>query len=590
MNTSKPRLVLLLLAASLLLTGCLSPQTPGEKCTVLFEENKDLYISLRSCTIDRFDEISVTVGVPKGQRISSVNYPRYSVSARTGSSPNFDYYTVTLYQLRYSTVIRFTTAEAYTTAYHPGDGTGQTITVQEESPHLYFNTLPYRQQFSREGYLPIGWNTAPDGTGTPVGFGSRIDHTNVSHLDLYMQWLPCTPAEAFSYRIDNGQVTIIAYHGSGDVIIPEQLGGMPVTGIARGAFGDLNVGTLALPATLTTVEAGAFGYVTADKLYLFDNLDTLSEYCFAGYSIRSVHIQAIRDPVYSGSYFDTFADKMDYLDSLKDFQKMVLLNGSAARFGYDSTKLEQAFPDYRVVNMGVYAYANMLPQTELVLGAMQAGDILLSAPELDAIPQQFCGSNALDRETFCMMESNYDLFSRLDCRNYTGLFESFHVYNQERQDMPARSYLESPSDYDEDGNRQLTPTYNRQGDYILYRPGNPKGKVFGVKRAYFDPQYITDHDIAGLNRVYDAFAAKGVRVFFTYSPRSRISISDSSTPEAIRSLDTLLRSRLHATVISAPEDALMDPLYFYGTDNHLSTAGVAIYTRQVIQFLQTVLE
>ena len=34
----------------------------------------------------------------------------------------------------------------------------------------------------------------------------------------------------------------------------------------------------------------------------------------------------------------------------------------------------------------------------------------------------------------------------------------------------------------------------------------------------------------------------------------------------------------------------MDPCYFYATDNHLSTEGVAIRTRQVIEDLRTALK
>lgn len=590
MRAQKRLLPLLILAVILLLSGCISPRTPAEKCTVLFEDHEGLYFSKQVCTVERFGQVSISVGVPKGQRIASVTYENYAVSAKVEHSENFDYYTLTLYQIRYSTLIRLTTAAAYTTTYHPGQGVGDAITVLEESPHLYFNTLPYRQQFTREGYVPIGWNTQSDGSGISVGFGSRIDHRDVSHLDLYMQWLPCTPDSKFSYKTENGQAIITGFHGSGDVVIPSQLEGCPVTSIAAGAFQNLQLGTLVLPDTIQRVDDGAFTGVAVDNLYFFDSIQALSDKSFADCAITSIHIQAVRDPVYSGSYFDTFADKMDYLDSLSDSQKLILFCGSSGRFGYDSTMLQQALPDYRVANMGVYAYSNMRPQAELILGLAQKGDILLSSPELDAIGAQFCGSSVLDKEIFCMVEANYDLFSRLDCRNYTNIFGAFSDFLRSRQDMPARSYLESASSYDEDGKPQLTATYNIQGDYILYRPDNESGKTFGVKRAYYNPQYVTAEDIAGLNRVFDAFAEKGVTVLFTYSPRSRISISGDSTPDTIRALDELLRGQLHATVISPIEDSLMDPLYFYGTDNHLSTNGVKIHTQQVIEYLKNALQ
>ena len=589
MSAVKKTFLCLLFVGLMTLCGCIPARTPAEKCTIVVEDHPLLTFSQQVYTLERYGHATITVGVPKGQRIVSVNYDNYSLSSKVQESENYDYYNLTLHQVRYSALIRLTTGDAYSTSYHPGQGAGETITLMEESPHLYFNTLPYRQQFTRDGYTPIGWNTQPDGSGTAVGFGSRIDHTNSSHLDLYMQWLPWTPAGDFSYIRQGDEILITGFHSSGDVVIPSHIEGLPVTGIASSAFRDLTIGTLALPETMRYLEPEAFADTQIEKLYFFDSLELFQKDSFSRCAITTIHIQAVQDPVYSGSYFDTFPDKMDYLASLKDSQKIILFCGSSARFSYDSPRLEQAFPQYRVVNMGVYAYSNMSPQAELVLGFVREGDILLSSPELDTIETQFCGSRALDREFFCMVESNYDLFARLDCRNYTNIFEAFQQFNDSRKKMTPRSYQESPASYDEDGNRQLSPTYNLQGDYILYREDNLSGKTFGIKRAYYNPQYIKEQDLEGINRVYDAFEAKGVRVLFTYSPRSRISISPDSTAQTAQALDALLRQRLHAQVISPIEDSLMDPLYFYATDNHLSTNGVKLYTAQVIAYLEAAL-
>lgn len=574
------------LLCAAVLGGCVSPRTPAATCTVLLEDNAALSFSRQICEVRQGQSVSVTVGVPTGQRIASVNYDDYSLSLKTGSSASFDYYTLTLHRVRYSAVIRITTAPSYITRYHVGDICGEDIEVQEDSPHLYPNTLAYRAQFSREGYVPIGWNTAADGSGTHIGFGSRFDRREAAQAELYPQWLAASPAEDFAYRIEDGAVTITAYFGGGDVVIPQTMAGLPVTAVASGAFGDLAGAKLVFPPTLKRVEAGAFGNVRFAEFYFFDSIELLTEASFTSYSFGSIHIQAAVAPVYTGSYFGTLADKLDYLDSLRDTQKLVLFCGSSARFGYDSAMLEEAFPAYRVANMGVYAYSNMLPQAQLVLRRMGAGDVLLSSPELDAIDKQFCGEASLDREFFCMMEANYDLFAELDSSGYTDIFDAFSEFLRSRAGMTPGSYADSPAYYDEDGNAGLTHSYNRQGDYILYRPDNDARKCFGVKRAYYNPAHVRETDLLGLNRVYDAFAEKGVAVLFTYSPRSSISISQDSTAQTIAALDELLRTELHATVISSIDDSLMDPYYFYGTDNHLSTQGVAVHTRRIIEDLR----
>ena len=67
--------------------------------------------------------------------------------------------------------------------------------------------------------------------------------------------------------------------------------------------------------------------------------------------------------------------------------------------------IDQAFPDYEVVNMGVFAYSPALPQLELIRSCMKEGDILLDSPEFDAANRQFCYQKELDYATFAMMES-----------------------------------------------------------------------------------------------------------------------------------------------------------------------------------------
>lgn len=573
-----------------LLSGCSTISRSVPKCTVLFEDNSTLFLQNQMYEIPKSDDLSVSIGVPHGERISYVNYDDYSISAKTSESLSYDYYTLTLHRIRYSTIIRLNTAPSFTTTYHWGKNHSQNTTIIEESPHLYFNTLPYDESYEKKDFVAIGWNTEPDGSGMHVGFGSRINHRELQHLDLYLEELPCTSADSFTYFSSNGEITITGYHGSGDLIIPSYIDGLPVTTIATNAFQNMSVSRIVFPATLKTVSDNAFANVISHDFYFFDNIYTLPENAFASYAISNLHINAVLAPVYSGSYFDTFADKADYLSSVKDEKKIVLFCGSSARFGYDSSLIESTFPDYKVVNMGVYAYSNMLPQAKLLLHFMKDGDILLSSPELDAIEEQFCCKTSLDKETFCLFEANYDLLAMLDCTEFTQIFEAFTQYNQERQHMRSRSYLDSASYYNEDGVLQNSFTYNRWGDYILHRENNITGKTFGIKRAYYNVKYISQTALDSLNAVYDEFAQHGVTVCFTYSPRSKISISDDSTAESILELENFFKTHLHATVISSIYDSLMDPLYFYGTDNHLSSEGVQIHTTSVIKDLQPILE
>ena len=325
-----------------------------------------------------------------------------------------------------------------------------------------------------------------------------------------------------------------------------------------------------------------FSGSAAESVTLFDNLQQISDYAFEDCtSLQTLYINAATAPVYSGSYYATFADKYDRLLSLADTQKLVLFSGSSARFGYDSAALDAALPHYEVVNMGVFAYTNALPQLELIRAQMRPGDLLLLSPEFDAAKRQFCTTNAFDDAFFCMAEADYDIVARLNLQQYSGVFSALGSYLQTRADMTARSYAVSPSDLDEDGNAVDTPSYNEYGDYVLYRPDAVDDTpIYGLPVDYTTASFPYDTYIAPANAEFDRFAADSVRVYLTYSPRNSRAVSADSTPEAVAALDAYFRENLDVVFLTPLQDSLMPGRYFYGTDNHLSTNGVTMRTAQ----------
>ena len=129
-------------------------------------------------------------------------------------------------------------------------------------------------------------------------------------MEFYLQWVPCNGESDFTYFLENGEAVLTGYSGAAAPVVPETLGGCPVTAIAAGAFGDLT-GGLILPPSLKTIAPGSFGTCKLDSLTFFDTLEQFPEEAFAGYSVKTLSIQAATAPRYSGTYFDTFPDKMD---------------------------------------------------------------------------------------------------------------------------------------------------------------------------------------------------------------------------------------------------------------------------------------
>ena len=575
---------MLILAMLVLLAGCAAaPAAPAVQCRIVLESSPAFTAQTQTAAVTPGQSVTFTLTPADGYTLTGADYPGARLT-RTGTG-----YTLSLPEVCYSTAVAVTAEKSDTVLYYRDNLGGDWIEAPVTASHLRVNTAIQGELFNNPGHTLTGWNTAPDGSGQAVGLGSRTE----PGCRLYAQWAVQNDAAEFTFTVNNGTATVTDWQGSGErLVLPDTLGGAPVVEIAAGAFTNAACREIILPDTLRRIEPGAFTGCAVESLTLFDNLQTVSDYAFEGCTtLRTLHINAATAPVYSGSYYATFADKYDRLLSLSKTRKLVLFSGSSARFGYDSAALDQALPSYAVVNMGVFAYTNALPQLELIRSQLQEGDLLLLSPEFDAAKRQFCTTNAFDDDFFCMVEENYDLLASLDLRQYSGVFSALGSYLQTRTGMAARSYAVSPAELDEDGNPVDTPSYNAYGDYILYRPdAGEDTPIYGLPVDYTVDAFPQVYYIDPANAEIARFTADGVRVWLTYSPRNSQAVSEASTPEAIAALDAYFRENLNAAILTPLQDSLLPGRYFYGTDNHLSTNGVALRTAQVITALKDALQ
>lgn len=582
----KCRLLPVLLCLLLLCACGEVTDSPVFYCRVVLEEGEGYTCADHVLTVPRGQDAVFSLRCADGYTVTGADRADCSLTPNANGGV-----TLTVRNVRYTTVVSLTVERsAALIRYDRNDGSGAPPAEVPVTPsHLRWNTAT--QIFTRPGCTLTGWSTAPDGSGRCVGLGSRIEPAE--RLTLYARWAEWSGAEQFRWREERGGATVTAYLGEEETVaVPGELGGLPVRVIGAGAFENAACETVILPDTLYTVEDGAFRGCALGTLCLFDNIRTIGDPAFEGCeNLATLRLNAAEPPVYSGTYYDTFQDKFDRLCALRDRKKLVLFSGSSTRFGFDCAALDEVFPDYEVVNMGVFAYTSAMPQLELILSCMGEGDILLHCPEFDASREQFCVTNDLDEPFFNMMESNYGALELLDLRRYGAVFTPLGNYLSIKDPMVKRSYALSASDFDEDGVPVDSPSYNQYGDYIVYRPNAPTAlPVYGAPIHYTAGAFPKEEFLDPLNAAYRRFQEKGVRVYFGYSPRNAMALAEDSTPAARRELDRYLRDNLCAPVVTELEDSLWSGVYLYGTDNHLSTQGAAMRTEQIIAALRAQME
>ncbi len=622
---SQTSLAIAVLSALILLcTGCggsassvFVPAHDARTVRVVLEDNPQIQADASILSVEAGSDLQFLITAAEHCTVLGTDYRDYSLD-ESGDGQ----YTCTLHDVRYDTVVSILSEEnPYSIRYEANGGTSTSGVVCSASDmtetsgvvcypasHLRVNTEQGTNLFERDGYILTGWNTAADGSGQHISLGSRTEVRRGETLTLYAEWAPCNEASDFLYEKGTNSVTITGFKGEQTtpevtgseqttpevacIVIPAEIEGLPVTGIAQEAFRDVVCDCVVLPPSVRTVAVHSFDNCALRELILFDSVSEITDHAFSGCeNLRTIRINACVPPVYSGSYYDTFPDKHDRLAALSDSAKIVLFSGSSTRFGYDSAYLDDAFPDYDIVNMGVFAYTNALPQLDLIRRNMKEGDLLIHSPEFDAAKRQFCTTSAFDDKFFNMIESDYDLLAELDYRDYDGVLSAFTTFQKVRRGMEAKSYAVSAADFDEDGRQVSSPSYNEYGDYIVYRPNaSDDAPIYDLPVSYTAGSFSKASYIDPLNAVYDKFAADGIRVLFTYAPRNKTALSEESDSDALAGLDAWFRETLHAEVISPIEDSLYPGRYLFGTDNHLSTDGVKIRTERIRRDLEEVLK
>ena len=587
--------VLLFFCLPAYLTGCAAFSADETRyIQLVVEEGPGYHIDGRIYQIPAGTELSFLVTPLDGWSVTGCDYEGAVLETVEGGSVR-----ITLPDLRYSTAVAVLARQnPFELNCYLDDITEAALTRSLPASHLRVNTPSGSDGISlisEDGKrLLAGWNTRPNGTGEKIGLGSRVLAEEGKPLSLYGDYREVSPASDFLFEKEpSGSVTITGYRGQDeDLVIPPYLGEGEVTAIGRSAFSGAPSKTVLLPPTLKRVGFHAFFEAALEELTFYDSLSEITDYAFENcHALHTIRIQAVRPPVFSGSYFDSFPDKMDRLRLLERQAKIVLFSGSSTRFGYDSARIDEAFPGLSVVNMGVFAYSNALPQFDLILRFMGEGDILVHTPEFDAKDRQFVVTNAMDPSFFSMIESDFDLLQLLDYQDYGGLLSAFSSWQKLRFGMKAGDYSESPSAYDENHEPVSTPSYNEYGDYILYRRGGvDDAPIYDLPVDYFPEAFPKARYLDPINALYQRFLDKGVRVFFAYAPRNGAALSEKSTPEARAALDTYLRQNLKASVLSGLEESLYPGRYLSGTDNHLSTEGVQIRTARFIRDLKKALE
>lgn len=582
----KRRRIAAFVLLAFLLSSCAAPPEDG-RIQVSVVESEGLSVRDNGVWLQPGGSASFLLNVRYGYEILEVGYGgSYRLSDEEGFTR------LELLDVRYPTRVEITLAQAagdtpalghYREITYRSNGGGRGDVT--ESCNILTHSRPNTstgEGFVREGFTLTGWNTAPDGSGLAVGLGSRVS-VPPEGLTLYAQWAAWTDPACFTWEERGGGLTLTGYAGVEDIlVIPEHIGGVPVTAIAAGAFRDCPAQTVILSKALRGVENGAFDGCGVRELTLFDSIETISDGSFSSCpSLQTLHINAAEDPYgYRFRRESVYADKVDLLITAQGTKKLVFYGGCSMWYNLIGSEADRVFgEEYAVINMGLNGTVNSLVQMEILAHFLEEGDILFHAPELSS-PQQLLRNTDMyqgDDKLWCGLEYNYDLFALVDLRGIDGVLDSFCGYLAQKQ--PGGRY----SDVYRDSSGQSYLDYT--GSIPLIRTQSRQQLDDAVT---LDPAVLAD-GLPRLREVYRGYMDRGAKVYVSCACVDMEALPPEQT-DNVAEMDRLFRAAVEdgggAVVISRLEDYLYVSADFYDTHYHLLTPMAYQNTEKWLQDLE----
>lgn len=278
---------------------------------------------------------------------------------------------------------------------------------------------------------------------------------------------------------------------------------------------------------------------------------------------------------YGQSYYGQLSAMYEKLEKTTG-KRLVIVGGSNVAFGVDAAQLEKTLRgfgyDYTVCNFGLYAAVGTSAMLSLSEDLIRAGDMVVLAIEpTEETFSDYFGATAMLK----CAEDAPQMLLRLDKSQRSAVVGNYISYLQERAQIRRTGLLPQPegayakNSFDANGDMR----YDRAGNAMTL--GYDTTQIIDLAGLHLQQGFVTR-----LNDYIQTLESRGATVVMSFSPMNRSALADDSE-EAVSTFFSTLRESFSCRIISDPNRYIFDSGWFYDSNFHLNTAGMALRTWQL---------
>lgn len=287
--------------------------------------------------------------------------------------------------------------------------------------------------------------------------------------------------------------------------------------------------------------------------------------------------------VLPAQYGDTFLGEMKYkVERLTSTEgkRIVLVGGSSVPFAINSELLATYFPDYEIVNFGMYADMGTVVMLDWAKAEVHEGDIFLLMPEQDTqtLSDYFSGE-----DVWQCADGAFELLSYLSASRFEKLAASFPGFSGRKLYYTVMGAPELQGIY-------ARSSFNEYGDiaypdriYNIMSGGyNPN------QRISFSESILTEEFIEEVNEFSTYLTSMGATLYYHFSPMNKLALAEETSKAQIDAYYNYLTQQINFPVLGNPHTSMLDSGWFYDTNFHLNASGSIVFTKSLIEDLKTV--